>query len=82
MIFYESVLYETKRSNLPNNKFGIPEERKFPLDTEQHVKSAIKLFGHAEEQKKKSLALRIKKAADEYNIKIPETTQVYKYISK
>ena len=82
MIFYESCLNEMKRSNLPDNKFGIPEERKFPLDTEQHVKSAIKLFGHAEEQKKKSLALRIKKAADEYNIKIPETTQVYKYISK
>lgn len=84
MLFYENTLYinEMKRSNLPDSKFGIPEDRKFPLDTKQHVKSAIRLFGHAEESKKKSLALRIKKAANEYDIEIPENTQVYKYITK
>ena len=73
---------ENKRSNLKDSDFGIPEDRKFPLDTEQHVISAIKLFGHAEESKKKSLAKNIKKAADKYNIDIPETTQCYKYLNE
>ena len=73
-------LEETKRSELPDSAFGIPEDRKYPLDTEQHVRSAIKLFGHAEESKKKELAKRIKRAADKYGIDIPETTQVYKYL--
>lgn len=76
----ESYLYEAKRSDLPDSAFGIPEDRKFPLDTEQHVKSAIRLFGHASEEKKKSLAHRIAAAAKKYDIKIPETTQCYKYL--
>ena len=71
---------ETSRANLKDNQFGIPEDRKYPLDSKKHVMSAIKLFGHAEESKKKALAKRIKSAADNYNIKIPESTQVYKYL--
>lgn len=71
---------EAKRSDLPDSSFGIPEDRKFPLDTEDHVKSAIKLFGHADEDKKKSLAKRIEKAAKKYKIDIPKTTQCYKYL--
>lgn len=70
---------ETKRSDLPDSEFGIPEDRKFPLDTAEHVRSAIKLFGHAEEADKKHLAKRIMSKAKEYNIEVPETTQVYKY---
>ncbi len=75
-----AILDETKRSNLKDSDFGIPEDRKFPLDTEQHVRSAIKLFGHAEESKKKSLAKKIYKRAKDYGIEVPNTTQVYKYI--
>lgn len=77
-----NINLETSRANLKDNQFGIPEDRKFPLDSEKHVMSAIKLFGHAEESKKKALAKRIKTAANKYDIKIPETTQVYKYLSE
>jgi len=73
---------ETSRDNLKDNEFGIPEDRKYPLDSKKHIMSAIKLFGHAEESKKKALAKRIKHAADRYNIEIPETTQVNKYLSE
>lgn len=78
----ESTVLETKRSELPDSAFGIPEDRKFPLDTEQHVRSAIKLFGHAEESKKRSLAKRIRSAAKRYDISIPENTQCYKYLTE
>ena len=73
---------ETKRSELPDSEFGIPEDRKFPLDTKEHVQSAIKLFGHAEESKKKSLAKKIASKAKKYDIEIPENTQVYKYLNE
>ena len=76
------ILSETKRSDLPDDAFGIPEDRKYPLDTEDHVKSAIKLFGHAEESKKKVLAQSIRKAAKKYDITIPENTQCYKYLNE
>ena len=77
-----TITHETSRANLKDNQFGIPEDRKFPLDSKKHVMSAIKLFGHAEESKKKALAKRIKTAATKYNIDIPKTTQVYKYLSE
>ena len=80
MIF--DYMNETKRSNLPDSEFGIPEERKFPLDSEEHVRSAIKLFGHADESKKKQLANKISSKAKQYGIEIPETTQVYKYLKE
>lgn len=75
------IFMENKRSNLPNSAFGA-KDRRFPLDTEQHVRSAIRLFGHAKESEKHSLAKNIKSAADKYGINIPETTQVYKYLNE
>lgn len=77
-----SVIEEKKRSQLPDSSFGIPEDRKYPLDTKKHVESAIRLFSHSEKSKKKELAKRIKAKADEYNIEIPETTQCYKYLQE
>lgn len=77
-----AMLSEAKRSSLPDSVFGIPEDRKYPLDTKKHVKSAIKLFGHAEESKKKQLAKNIYTAAKKYGIDIPETTQCYKYLQE
>ena len=71
---------EEWRAELPDKSFGIPEDRKFPLDSEQHVRSAIKLFGHAQEDKKKKLARRIASVAKKYNIDIPQSTQCYKYL--
>lgn len=78
----ENYMYlnEVARSELKNSQFGIPEDRKYPLDTKQHVQSAIKLFGHAEESKKHRLARRIATRARFYGIDIPETTQCYKYL--
>jgi len=72
----------TKRSNLPDSAFGIPEDRKFPLDSEKHINSAIKLFGHASEDKKPLLARRIRSAAKRYNISIKDTSQVAKYLKE
>ena len=73
---------KTPRSKLPTSAFGIPDQRKFPLDNEKHVRSAIKLFGHASTDKKKSLAHRIRSAAKKYNIDIADNTQVHKYLSE
>ena len=72
-------LTSKERKAIPQKSFGIPEDRKFPLDSEQHVRSAIHLFGHAEESKKHALAKRILSAAHKYGINVPEDTQVYKY---
>ena len=68
-----------ERKEIPESEFGLPDERKYPLDTPEHVRSAIKLFGHCEEDKKHELAVRIMKAAKKFNIEVKEDTEVYKY---
>ena len=75
----EESISAKERREIPVDKFGLPEERKYPLDTPEHVRSAIKLFGHCEEDKKHQLAVRIMKAAKKFNIEIKEDTEVYKY---
>lgn len=78
-----SLFFETKRSKLPDSVFGVPEQRKFPLDSEEHVRSAIKFFNYVDPKYEKELANNIKKAMKKYNIndvKIGEKNRLSKYI--
>ena len=43
-ILEEVLKEEQKRSKLADYEFGIPEDRKYTLDSEKHVKSAIRLL--------------------------------------
>jgi hypothetical protein len=74
---------EKKYEECPDDKFGIPETRSFPLNSKKRVQSACRLFAHAPEKYKKSLARRIKKAMDEYGIPmdfIGPKAEIRKYI--
>ena len=65
----ESVIEEEmKRSELPDDVFGIPQERKYPMPDEKHVRSAIKLFNHVEPKYEKQLAKKIIANMKKYNI--------------
>ena len=78
-----SLFFETKRSKLPDSVFGVPEQRKFPLDSEEHVRSAIKFFNYVDPKYEKELENNIKKAMKKYNIndvKIGEKNRLSKYI--
>ena len=77
----ESKLSSKDRNELDDNEFGIPEDRKFPLNDKNHVEQAIRMFGKADEDKKKSLAKRISKKAKEYNIDI-SNTKVNEYLNE
>ena len=59
-IFVESVKAETV--------YGIPELKKYPLDTKKHVYSAIKLFGHVDHDHEEELARNILSAMKRYDI--------------
>ena len=62
------VVSESSRSDLPDSEFGIPELRKYPLDTEAHVLSAIKFFNYVEPKYEKELAKNIIRKIHEYKI--------------
>lgn len=62
------ICLEAKRSELPDSAFGISSERKFPLDTPEHVLSAIKFFNYAKPTEEKELASKIIKAIHKFKI--------------
>lgn len=84
MGFYGNIFYieETKRSNLTDDQFGVSSQRKFPLDTEKHVRSAIKFFNYVSPDHEEELATKIKAALKRYHItdiKIGKNNRFYKY---
>ena len=77
------MIDEMKRSELPYEVFGIPQERKYPMPDKKHVYSAIKLFGHVEPKYEKQLANKIKKKMKEYGIskdEVGEKNKLKKYL--
>ena len=82
--FLETSEYfeETKRSELPDDAFGVPSKRKFPLDTEAHVRSAIKFFNYVDPEDEAELARRIIAAMKKFNItdvRVSEKNRFSKY---
>lgn len=57
-----------KRSDLPDSVFGIPSQRKYPMQDKEHVMSAIKFFNYVDEDHEKELASNIIKNMKKYNI--------------
>lgn len=80
-----SYLEEMRRSELPDEVFGIPQERKYPMPDKKHVISAIKLFNHVEPKYEKQLAKKIINKMDEYEIDpnmVGEKNRLKKYLSE
>lgn len=64
---------------LEKRQYGIPEQRKFPLDSRAHVISAIKFFNYAEPKYRKALATRLIQKIKEYKIKVTPTKDNHFY---
>lgn len=74
-----------KRSDLPDDVFGIPEERKYPMPDKKHTLSAIKLFGHVEDKYEKELAKNIIKNMKKFNISndvVGDNNRLKKYLKE
>ena len=72
-----------ERNKLPDEMFGIPSKRKYPLDTEAHVRSAIKFFNYVDQEDEKELAENIIKAMKRFDlygkIKVSSKNRFSKY---
>ena len=79
----ESSLTAKKRNNFPDEVFGLPEKRKYPMPDKKHVLSAIKLFNFVDNEDEKELAENIKKKMKEYKIDnshVGEKNRLKKYL--
>lgn len=84
--FYTSLceMSSSERNKLPDTVFGLPEKRKYPLDSVKHVKSAIRFFNYVDSSDEEELARNIKKAIKKYNVNVKgvgEKNRFSKYYS-
>ena len=77
----EKALTSKERNKLDDKEFGIPEERKYPLNDEAHVRAAVKFFNKVEPKYEESLARRIIKRIKELDldINVGEDNKLSKY---
>ena len=64
----ESPLSSKERNRIPDNEFGIPSLRKFPLHDKEHVLAAIRMFNRVDKKHEKELAHNILNKMILYNI--------------
>lgn len=71
--FTESDIYHSlcemstaERNKLKDSDFGLPNQRKYLLDSREHIKSAIKFFNYVNKKDEKELAENINKAIPKF----------------
>lgn len=69
---------------LPDDMFGLPKTRQYPMPDEEHVRSAIRFFRYCKEKDRKELAENIVRRAKELKmkIKVQPSNPFYKYAKK
>lgn len=64
----EDVLSAKQRTSLSNSDYGIPSKRKYPMPDKDHVKAAIKMFNHVDNEDEALLAKNINRKIKEFNM--------------
>ena len=64
----EDKLNTKDRNQLPDEAFGIPSQRRFPLHDKTHCLAAIRFFNKVDAEHEAELARNIKRTMKEYNI--------------
>lgn len=84
MNILEAKLSTKDRNDLPAKEFGLPEHRKFPLNDEAHVKSAILFFKYAKTDERRELAknINLKLKKFDMKVKVGQNNPFYKYIDR
>lgn len=82
MMLFEDKLPSKERNDLKMNQFGLPDKRKYPLNDEEHVRAAIRMFNHVDKNDEETLANNIIKKLNQFDITdidVGEDNKFYKY---
>ena len=81
----EAALRAKQRNEIPDEMFGLPDQRKYPLHDKKHVRLAIQMSGHLSNKSDiKKLAGNIAKRANDLNMDITVSKKncLYDYMPK
>ncbi len=66
----KDVLDAEERKDLPDNMFGLPERREYPMPDATHVRAAEAYFRYCPEELKPKLARAILRFAAKYGVDV------------
>lgn len=83
----KDVLVHSDLSDFEDKKYGVPEQKKFPMPDADHVRSAIKFFNYVEPKYEKELAKAILARMKEYGMSfddfgVGDKNRFKKYVPK
>jgi len=83
-IIFEKKLSAKDRRNMSDVKFGLPSQKKYPLNDEEHVRKAIQFFKFCPQKDRAELANNINKKIKEFDmtVNVSEDNPFYKYVNK
>lgn len=68
------ILNTREREELPDNLYGLPERREYPMPDATHVRAAEAYFRYCPEELKPRLARAILRFAKEYGVNVESPT--------
>ncbi|WP_301066520.1 GNAT family N-acetyltransferase [uncultured Duncaniella sp.] len=79
--YSEATLTAEQRKNMKSSDYGLPDQKKYPMPDEAHVRAAIRFFNHVDEKDEKKLAAAIKRKIRDYGmtVKVGENNRFAKY---
>lgn len=83
--YNETALSAKQRNKIPDEDFGLPRLRAYPLNDRKHVLQAIRMFHHCKDPKdRKTLAGNIFKKVKEYDmdVTVGKNNDLYEYAPK
>ena len=79
----EAQLTAKERKEIPDNEYGLPKKRKYPMPDKKHVRAAIRFFNYVDKEDEAELARNINKMAKKYDmvdeIKVGSDNRFSKY---
>ena len=79
----EEKLVAKERNSLDDSTFGIPSQRRYPLNDRSHILAGIRMFNHVDSAHEAELARNIKRKMKEYSIssdQVGEKNRLKKYL--
>ena len=75
-LLWSDDLHHSDLDEEDKHKYGVPEQKKFPMPDKKHVKSAIRFFNYVDPKYEQELADAILKRAEEYGLVFGEDITV------
>ena len=68
-----AYISKKERDEIPDEDYGWPEKKKYPIQTQEELDAAVRLIGRAPKSEQEKIKGRIKKIAKRRGLKLPKS---------